>query len=60
MANVAVKVAWLQSMLKELGVKEDDKSCLWCDNLRATSLLIQSFMDGLSMLKLIIILYERE
>jgi hypothetical protein len=46
MANVAVKVAWLQSMLKELGVKEDDKSCLWCDNLGATYLSANSIFHG--------------
>jgi hypothetical protein len=33
-------------MLKELGVKEDDKSCLWCDNLRATYLSANPIFHG--------------
>jgi hypothetical protein len=36
MANTAVEIAWVQSLLKELGELEDDKPCLWCDNLRDT------------------------
>ena len=32
------EVVWLQSLLKELGVKVEDILVLWCDNMGANSL----------------------
>jgi hypothetical protein len=49
--NAAAEIAWVQSVLKELGVQEDGKPCLWCDNLGA--------MVELSMLKLTTTLFEK-
>jgi hypothetical protein len=46
MANAVAEVAWLQSMLKELGVKEDNKPCLWCDNLGAMYLSANLVFHG--------------
>jgi histone deacetylase 1/2 len=37
-ANATAEVIWLQSLLKELGVKITQVPCLWCDNLGATYL----------------------
>ena len=38
MANATAEIIWVQSMLKELGVKTTRAPCLWCDNLGATYL----------------------
>ena len=35
MANATAEVIWVQSILKELGVKQDRVPTLWCDNLGA-------------------------
>lgn len=40
MVNAIAEVIWLRSLLKEVGISEDTKSFLWCDNLGATSLSI--------------------
>jgi histone deacetylase 1/2 len=37
-ANATAEVIWVQSLLAELGVKEMQTPCLWCDNLGATYL----------------------
>ncbi|WVZ57884.1 hypothetical protein U9M48_008219 [Paspalum notatum var. saurae] len=42
MASATAEVIWLQSLLKELGVDEDQKACLWCDNLGATYLSLSA------------------
>ena len=36
LANATAEIIWVQSMLKELGVKSKQAPCLWCDNLGAT------------------------
>jgi histone deacetylase 1/2 len=38
LANATTEVIWIQSLLKELGVKQKQPPCLWCDNLGATYL----------------------
>jgi hypothetical protein len=38
MANATAEVMWVQTLLKELGVKAPKPACLWCDNLGATYL----------------------
>ena len=38
LANATAEIIWIQSMLKELGVKSKQAPCLWCDNLGATYL----------------------
>jgi hypothetical protein len=38
-ANATAELIWVQSLLAELGVKLNQTSCLWCDNLRANHLL---------------------
>ena len=38
MANATAEIIWVQSLLKELGVKSTQVPCLWCDNLGATYL----------------------
>jgi histone deacetylase 1/2 len=38
MANATAEVIWLESLLKELGVRSPQTPCLWCDNLGATYL----------------------
>jgi histone deacetylase 1/2 len=37
-ANATAEVIWIQSLLRELGVKTTQTPCLWCDNLGATYL----------------------
>jgi hypothetical protein len=46
MANATAEIAWVQSILKELGVREDDKPCLWCDNLGSTYLSANPIFHG--------------
>jgi hypothetical protein len=46
MANATAEIVWVQSILKELGVKEDDKPCFWCDNLGATYLSANPIFHG--------------
>ena len=38
LANATAEIIWVQSMLKELGIKNTPAPCLWCDNLGATYL----------------------
>ena len=38
LTNATAEVIWVQSMLKELGMAQDQSPCLWCDNLGATYL----------------------
>jgi histone deacetylase 1/2 len=38
LANATAEVIWIESLLKELGVKKWHVSCLWCDNMGATYL----------------------
>ena len=38
MANATAEVMWVQTLLKELGVKAPKSARLWCDNLEATYL----------------------
>jgi histone deacetylase 1/2 len=38
MANATVEVIWLESLLRELGVRSPQTPCLWCDNLGGTYL----------------------
>ena len=38
MANAMAEMIWVQSLLKELGVKLTQPPCLWYDNLGATYL----------------------
>jgi histone deacetylase 1/2 len=37
-ANATAEVIWVESLLKELGVKLSQRPCLWCDNMGATYL----------------------
>jgi hypothetical protein len=37
-ANATSKIIWVQSLLKELGVRVTEIPCIWCDNLGATYL----------------------
>jgi histone deacetylase 1/2 len=38
MANATAEVIWIQSLLRELGIKSPSAATLWCDNLGATYL----------------------
>ena len=38
LANATAEIIWVQSILKELGMKNTRAPCLWCDNLGATYL----------------------
>jgi histone deacetylase 1/2 len=38
LANATAEIIWVESLLKELGVKRKQTSCLWCDNMGATYL----------------------
>ena len=38
LANATAEIIWVQSMLKELGIKNTPVPCMWCDNLGATYL----------------------
>lgn len=35
-ANATTEIMWIQALLKELGVFQNQAPCLWCDNLGAT------------------------
>ena len=38
LANATAEVIWIESVLKELGIKVNEVPCLWCDNMGATYL----------------------
>jgi histone deacetylase 1/2 len=38
LANATTELIWVEALLRELGVRLYQKSCLWCDNLGATYL----------------------
>lgn len=38
MANATAEVMWVQTLLKELGIKSPRAARLWCDNIGATYL----------------------
>ncbi|XP_071681765.1 uncharacterized protein [Lolium perenne] len=38
LANATAEVIWIESLLKELGIRRYETSCLWCDNMGATYL----------------------
>jgi hypothetical protein len=38
LANATSELIWVEALLRELGVKLKEKSCLWCDNLGAVYL----------------------
>jgi histone deacetylase 1/2 len=38
LANATAEIIWLESLLKELKIRRDQVSCLWCDNMGATYL----------------------
>jgi histone deacetylase 1/2 len=38
LANATAEVIWIQTILKELGIKISKVPCLWCDNMGATYL----------------------
>jgi hypothetical protein len=59
--NATVEVMWIQTMLKELGVKHPHVASLWCDNLGATciSRLIQCSIQEQNTLRSIITLFEK-
>ena len=38
LANATTEIIWVQSLLKELGIRRIPAPCLWCDNLGATYL----------------------
>jgi hypothetical protein len=40
LANATVELIWVEALLRELGVKLQQKPCLWCDNLGATYLSV--------------------
>jgi hypothetical protein len=44
--NVAVEVAWLQTLLKEIGVSSPKQERLWCDNLGAKYLASNPMFHG--------------
>jgi histone deacetylase 1/2 len=33
LANATSELIWVEALLRELGIKLKEKSCLWCDNL---------------------------
>jgi hypothetical protein len=37
-ANATIEIMWIQTLLKELGIKHPLAAFLWCDNLGATNL----------------------
>jgi hypothetical protein len=38
LANATTELIWVESLLRELGVRLTERPCLWCDNLGATFL----------------------
>jgi hypothetical protein len=38
LANATAEVIWLETLLKELGIKLSARPCLWCNNMGATYL----------------------
>jgi hypothetical protein len=42
LANATIELIWVEAVLGELGVSLKEKPCLWCDNLGATYLSVNS------------------
>jgi histone deacetylase 1/2 len=40
LANATAELIWVEALLQELGVKLQQKPCLWCDNLGVTYLSV--------------------
>jgi hypothetical protein len=40
LANATTELIWVEALLRELGVKLQQKPCLWCNNLGATYLSV--------------------
>jgi hypothetical protein len=59
-ANATAEIIWIQVLLHELGISQDRSPSLWCDNIGATYLLIQSFIVAPSTWRSITILCEKE
>jgi histone deacetylase 1/2 len=38
LANATAEIIWMESLLGELGIRRNQVSCLWCDNMGATYL----------------------
>ena len=38
LANAMAEIIWIETILKELGIKPKKTPCLWCDNMGATYL----------------------
>jgi ATP sulfurylase len=38
LANATAEVIWVETVLKELGIKTFEVQCMWCDNMGATYL----------------------
>jgi histone deacetylase 1/2 len=38
LANATAELIWVEALLRELGVRLQEKPCLWCDNLGAVYL----------------------
>jgi histone deacetylase 1/2 len=61
LANATTEIMWIQILLLEIGIQAPRKAKLWCDNMGAKYLSANPvFMHVQNILKLIIILYEKE
>jgi histone deacetylase 1/2 len=40
LANATTEMIWVEALLRELGVRLKEKSCLWCDNIGGTYLSV--------------------